>query len=84
MNDKPMTREEFATKLVYRGFKLIGPRTLQYVDTDDVVTVFIERNIVIILGDGPCVVGNYTIIQVREGPDTFFWEGVLQDVLHKF
>ena len=66
------------------GFKLTGPHTLVYQDDIDLITVYLERGVVIILADGKNVVSSWNIIQVFEGPDTYFWDSVLQDVLHKF
>ncbi len=80
-----MTREEFCAHLIQKnGFKLIGPHTLVYQDDIDLITVYLERGLVIILADGKNVVASWNIIQVCEGSDTYFWDMVLQDVLHKF
>ncbi len=84
ITDQPMQVETFIVKLLERGFKQAGPTTLVYTDPRDTVTVFIAKEVVIITGDGPYVTKSWNIIQRREGPDTFFWEVVYQDVVHKF
>lgn len=80
-----MTRAEFCTHLILQnGFKLVGPHTIVYKDERDIITVYLERDVVIILADGKNVRSSWNVIQVIEGPDTYFWDSVLQDVLHKF
>ena len=84
-SDSPMSKQAFIAHLVQKnGFKRLTPTLLQYQDTTDIVTVAIRDGVVIIIGDGPNVVPNWNMIQVREGPDTFFWDVVLQNVLAKF
>lgn len=84
MNDIPMTWEEFTKKLIQRGFEQLAPKTFGYKNNRDVIVVFSDGHIVIIIHDGKEVVKNYIILQVREHPDTFFWDGVYQDVLSRF
>lgn len=85
MNDIPMTRKQFVDHLIKENkFRLIAPSTLLYEDERDVIIVSIRPGIVIITGDGNGVVPNWNIIQIRDNPDCFFWDGVLQDVLAKF
>ena len=85
VGDKPMTQTEFIVHLVKKnGFKLIAPWTLLYKDKKDVIVVSIRENVVIITSDGPQVVPMWQIRPLYEGPDKFFWDEVLQEVLGFF
>ena len=83
--DAPMTKDDFIKNLIERNsFELLTPHLLRYEDGVDIITVALRPGVVIIPGDGPSVVPNWNMIQVREGPDTYFWESTYQQVLAKF
>lgn len=81
----PITRADFINHLVgQNGFKQIAPHTLIYKDEVDTIVVSLMPGVVIITHDGDHVIENFQIKQVRGSPDTYFWDGIMQDVLSRF
>lgn len=88
-HEEPWVEIQFVMALMTRGFVRQGHATLMYRDQRDVITVFIGIECVIIMGDAHVAVPNqvvksWNMIQRREGSDTFFWEGIYQEVVAKF
>lgn len=86
INEEPMSEADFFNHLIIKNrFKKIGSSTLIYVDDTDSITVSVRKGVVIITSDGMNgVIPHWQMMAIRTGPDCFFWDGALQDVLACF